>query len=113
MDTSENFQRLAVALAIGLLIGLERGWHQRGEGEGERTAGLRTHALLGLLGGVWGALVRESGPGGLIALAIAFLVVAAAIAVFRLREITKDGTFGATTLVASMRPLIWSPSAEI
>jgi uncharacterized membrane protein (DUF4010 family) len=102
MDTLDVFQRLAVALAIGLLIGIERGWHERAEGEGERTAGLRTHALLGLLGGIWGALVRDGGPGGLIALAIAFLVVAAVIAVFRLREITKEGTFGATTLVAGM-----------
>jgi uncharacterized membrane protein (DUF4010 family) len=102
MDTLEVFQRLAVALAIGVLIGVERGWTERGEGEGERTAGLRTHALLGLLGGVWGALAGGDGPGGLIALSIAFVVVAAALAVFRLREITKEGTFGATTLVAGM-----------
>jgi uncharacterized membrane protein (DUF4010 family) len=102
MDTIDIFQRLAVALAIGTLIGVERGWRGRTEGEGERTAGLRTHALLGLLGGVWGALVSGSGPGGLIALAIAFTVVAAAITVFRLREVTKQGTFGATTLIAGL-----------
>lgn len=102
MDTLEIFQRLALALAIGLLIGVERGWHQRDEGEGERTAGLRTHTLLGLLGGVWAALVANGGPGGLIALSIVFLVTAAVLAVFRLREITKEGTFGATTLIAGM-----------
>ena len=102
MDTLEIFERLAVALAIGLLIGVERGWIERGEGEGERTAGLRTHALLGLLGGVWAALIRDGGPGGLIALSIVFLVTASVLAVFRLREITKEGTFGATTLVAGM-----------
>lgn len=102
MDTLEVFQRLALALAIGLLIGVERGWHARAGGEGERTAGLRTHALLGLLGGVWAALVAGGGPGGLIALSIVFLVTAAVLAVFRLREITKEGTFGATTLVAGM-----------
>ena len=34
MDTLELFQRLAVALAIGLLVGLERGWKYREEAEG-------------------------------------------------------------------------------
>ena len=29
MDQEELFRRLAVALAIGLLIGLERGWQTR------------------------------------------------------------------------------------
>ncbi|MEZ5926777.1 MAG: DUF4010 domain-containing protein [Hyphomicrobiaceae bacterium] len=102
MDLLDIFQRLGLAVAIGLLIGIERGWHERSEGEGERTAGLRTHTLLGLLGGIWGMLVAEGGPGGLIALAIAFLVVSTALAIFRLREVTKEGTFGATTLVAGM-----------
>ena len=39
MEQDELFRRLAVALAIGLLIGLERGWQAREEAEGERTAG--------------------------------------------------------------------------
>ncbi|MGD8907586.1 MAG: MgtC/SapB family protein, partial [Gammaproteobacteria bacterium] len=42
---------LSVALAIGLLIGLERGWQERKAEEGHRVAGLRTYGLLGLLGG--------------------------------------------------------------
>ena len=53
MDTFELIQRLAVALAIGLLIGIERGWQQRKEAEGERAVGLRTHALAGLLVSVY------------------------------------------------------------
>ncbi len=55
------FLRLAVALAIGLLIGIERGWQDRGASEGERVAGLRTFSLIGLLGGVTGLLGRELG----------------------------------------------------
>ena len=39
MNDTSLLLRLAVALAIGLLIGLERGWQQRDEAEGERTAG--------------------------------------------------------------------------
>lgn len=103
MEIPELFQRLSVSLAIGLLIGLERGWHSRGEREGERAAGLRTHALAGLLGGVWGAIaLRIPGTGGAVALGIAFAVLASAIVVFRLRDVIHDGTFGATTVVAAM-----------
>ncbi len=47
--------RLAVALALGLLIGLERGWERRDAPEGARTAGFRTFGLIGLLGGIAGA----------------------------------------------------------
>lgn len=45
---------LALALAIGLLVGVERGWHLRAEKAGDRVAGIRTFALLGLLGGLIG-----------------------------------------------------------
>ena len=58
--TQELFQRLGLALAIGLLVGLERGWKSREELEGERAAGLRTYALSGLLGGVSAALASGS-----------------------------------------------------
>ena len=37
-----------MALAIGLLIGLERGWKSRTEEEGMRAVGVRTLALSGL-----------------------------------------------------------------
>jgi uncharacterized membrane protein YhiD involved in acid resistance len=60
MDQDELFRRLGVALAIGLLIGLERGWRAREDAEGERTAGLRTYALTGLLGGTAGALSKTA-----------------------------------------------------
>jgi len=53
------FYHLGVALAIGLLIGVERGWSEREEEEGSRVAGVRTFALIGLLGGASG-LVSET-----------------------------------------------------
>jgi uncharacterized membrane protein (DUF4010 family) len=101
-ETVELFQRLSVALAIGLLIGLERGWQARGEAEGERTAGLRTHALSALLGAIWGVVARQFGGEGSIALGLAFVVFSAAIIIFRYREISRDATYGATTVVAAM-----------
>lgn len=47
---------LAVALAAGLLIGLERGWAYRREQPGTRVSGIRTYGLIGLAGGVAGLL---------------------------------------------------------
>ncbi len=102
MDTFELIERLAVALAIGLVIGIERGWKQREEPEGDRAAGLRTHALSGLLGGIWGALAHAGTGAGLLALALAFAVFTAVIALFRYREMEHENTFGATTVVAAM-----------
>ncbi|WP_292529886.1 DUF4010 domain-containing protein [Methylocystis sp.] len=100
LTAAELIQRLSIALAIGLLIGLERGWVARGEAEGERAAGLRTHGLAGLLGGVWGAIVQPYGASGVVALAIAFVFVGALIGAYRYRENVHDETFGATTAVA-------------
>ena len=47
---------MGIALAIGLLIGAERGWKSREAKDGERIAGLRTYGLTGLLGGGAGLL---------------------------------------------------------
>ncbi len=102
MDTLALFERLAVALAIGLLIGLERGWKARDEAEGERTAGLRTHALSGLLGGVWGALAQTHGEGGMVALSIAFAVFASAMTLFFWRETNQEGKRDSTNLIAAL-----------
>jgi uncharacterized membrane protein (DUF4010 family) len=102
MDKLELLQRLSVALAIGLLIGLERGWQARAEPEGERSAGLRTHTLAAILGGLWGAVAATRGDGGAVALGLAFMAFSAGMIVFRFHEIRHDKTYGATTLVASM-----------
>lgn len=48
--------RLAVAFAVGLIVGLERGWKTRAEHGGLRLAGIRTFTLMGLFGGATAAL---------------------------------------------------------
>jgi uncharacterized membrane protein (DUF4010 family) len=98
LNQEEAFLRLGLALAIGLLIGVERGWQERSEAEGGRTAGLRTFAITGLSGGVWGLLSEFLGP---VPLGLAFLASAVALTAFRWRETAREGSFGATTLVAS------------
>ena len=57
MDSYALLERLLLALAIGLLIGVERGWQERDVKDGSRAAGVSTYALIGLLGGLSGLLV--------------------------------------------------------
>lgn len=52
---------MGIALAIGLLIGVERGWRSREAKDGDRVAGLRTYGLTGLLGGGAGLLSQYLG----------------------------------------------------
>lgn len=101
MDTLDFVYRLSVALAIGLLIGIERGWKTRDEAEGERSLGLRTLALTGLLGGITAALGIVTGNAALV-VSLGFFAFAPVIAFFRYREMAHDKTFGATTVVAAL-----------
>ncbi|NNE64061.1 MAG: MgtC/SapB family protein, partial [Gammaproteobacteria bacterium] len=61
-EAQEVFYYLGVALAIGLLIGVERGWKERQAKEGTRVAGVRTYGLIGLLGGGLALLAKLFGP---------------------------------------------------
>lgn len=99
MDTLDLALRLGLALAIGFLIGLERGWRERDEEEGSRTAGLRTFSLIGLLGGVFGALSLD---GDRILLAAGFLTLGAVLGAFMWREGEHRHDFSATSLVAGL-----------
>lgn len=92
--------RLAVALAIGLLVGLERGWERREAAEGQRAAGLRTFGLISLLGGVT-ALVAV-GPYGAIWAAAVLLALGAIVAIGYLRESEVDRDVSVTTAVAAL-----------
>jgi uncharacterized membrane protein (DUF4010 family) len=99
MDREDLFLRLGLALAIGFLIGLERGWKDRDEKEGQRTAGLRTFSLIALLGGIFGALTKDQ---NFLLLASGFVVVSGALAAFFWREGKSEDDFSATSVVAVM-----------
>jgi len=58
----ELIRQLAVALGLGLVVGLERGWRTRDTQPGVRSLGIRSFGLAGLLGGVIGALAELYGP---------------------------------------------------
>jgi uncharacterized membrane protein (DUF4010 family) len=103
MDFSDILTRFAVALGVGLLFGLERGWRSRDEQPGQRTAGIRTFAITGLLGGSTGALASAvGGVGAGLVLGFGFAAYAAAITLFVREENRAEKIFSATTAVAGM-----------
>lgn len=92
--------RLALALAIGLLVGLERGWREREEPAGSRTAGIRTYGATGLLGGALAALASAlSAPSILVA---GFISFGAIFGWFKYKEGQHDHDFSVTGVVAAL-----------
>jgi uncharacterized membrane protein (DUF4010 family) len=94
-DTAQALLPLGYAIAIGLLVGLERGWTERAEGDGRRVAGIRTFGLLGLAGGVAGL------TGGAIAPTI-ILSCAALLIVGYWRQVRASDGQSATSSVAGL-----------
>ena len=90
---------VGIALAAGLLIGLERGWHQRDLPDGHRVAGLRTFALIGLLGGLSGLLAQRWGAIvlGVVLAVVALLILAGYIVTARMHSV-----MGLTTAMAAI-----------
>lgn len=93
------FQRLAMALGIGFLVGVERGWKHRDAPDQSRAAGLRTHAIIGLTGGIAAALMPQTGQTGFAAMA---LIVGSAIIVFKVRESERDHDMSMTGTIAAL-----------
>jgi uncharacterized membrane protein (DUF4010 family) len=94
----ELIQRLAVALAIGLLIGMERGWDDQETHETPRIAGVRTFALIALLGALWQLLGSRFGA---LVIAVGFLGFAALYVSASWLEARGTGHYGITTEVAA------------
>lgn len=94
---------LGAALAIGLLIGLQRGWQERDLPEGGRVAGLRTFALTGLLGGVLGVLLPRHGPWPLVA---GILGVALLLSVSYWQTASAQKNLSVTGAVATLLTLV-------
>jgi len=99
-EEQQILYRLGAALAIGLLIGVERGWHEREAKEGARIAGVRTYGLVGLLGGGLALIAEKFGA---LVMGLAFIGLAgllAAVYVENLRRGRSD--VGITSLVAAL-----------
>lgn len=92
--------RLGLALAIGLLVGFERGWRERDEPDHSRVAGIRTFGIVGLLGGIFAALAQTMGSVAIFV--TGFVSFAAIFTLYKMRESTKDDDFSATGVIAGL-----------
>jgi len=97
--TTEAFQRLSLALAIGILVGIERGWQDREAAPGKRVAGIRTYGLSSFLGGFCGFLQPVTGPILPTAIFVSFCVT---ILVFSRMQATHDEDYSATGTIAAI-----------
>lgn len=99
LEQLEILKRLAVALVAGFLIGLERGWSDRDEPEGQRIAGIRTFGLISLLGALWSLVYMSTGSWAVV---LAFLGFCGVVIVAEWLRSQKQGTYGITTPVAAL-----------
>ncbi len=95
-DNLNVIYMLALSLALGLIIGVEREWRERDHEGGARPAGVRTFGLISLSGGVAGIL-NERFP-GLFSTGLVFVLVVMTIAYWRRSH--GDKFMGVTTIFA-------------
>jgi uncharacterized membrane protein (DUF4010 family) len=96
LDTLLHF---ASALAVGLLIGAERGWQERNTEDGHLAAGIRTYGLSGLLGG-FAMLLGDHF--GVVAWAVVFVGFAALVLASYFGDLMQLGDRGLTSEVAML-----------
>lgn len=110
MPDTDLFLRLGASLAIGLLVGIERGWKARGAEDHGRAAGLRTFGLSGLMGGISAIVAQEFGAA---ILAAVFLGFATALGAFSWLESKATGDVSATTLLAGLSTFLLGSMAAV
>ncbi|MHA7833905.1 MAG: MgtC/SapB family protein [Algiphilus sp.] len=103
MESLNDIGHLGMALALGLVVGFERGWHARARAEGERIAGVRTFGLIGLLGGL-SVLLAKATSMAVVPVALAGLAAVLLLA-YGLRSL-RDDDAGITTLTAAVLTFI-------
>ena len=89
---------LGVAPTLGLLVGLERGWQERGAPEGRRVAGIRPFGFIALRGGLAEVLACAAGE---ILLGIAYFALVLLMAIAHVAEASESKDYGVTTLIAA------------
>lgn len=107
----EILYHLSIALAIGLLIGVERGWKKRETKEGKRIAGVRTYGLIGLLGGSSAILAEQFGS---LVLGLIFIgLIGALTAVYVVNLQSDDEDVGITSLVTGLLTFVFGALAAM
>lgn len=110
-EEQQLFYHLSVALAIGLLIGVERGWQEREAKEGTRVAGIRTHGLIGLLGGGMALLTEQFGA---LVLGLGFIGLAGVLTSAYIVNLRRgDENVGITSLVTGLLTFVFGALAAM
>jgi uncharacterized membrane protein (DUF4010 family) len=121
MENMENYIDIALAIALALLVGLERGWHLKDEDEGKRIAGIRTFTVVGIFASLSSFFSKEVAP-YFIMVAFGGVSIVVSILIFRTRneedrgittEISLLTTFIISTLAAYGYRYIASASAVL
>jgi len=99
MTDFELLSRVALALVLGLIIGLERGWKTRNVEDSHNIAGLRTYGLLGLLGGVWALISQLT---SMLMLGFAFLGLSLVLIAAYFSRFRRYRDIGVTSVIAAL-----------
>lgn len=110
MPEYELMQRAALAVAIGLLIGIQRGWQDRQLPNGSRVAGIRTFTLIGMLGGISGLISLD---GYQILAAASFIGFALPFGLLEWNKARQSKNVSATNFIAGLLTFALSAYATI
>lgn len=99
MSEYDLMQRAALAVAIGLLIGIQRGWQEREVADGGRVAGIRTFTLIGMLGGISGLLSRQASQ---MLAAASFVAFALPFGFFEWNKARRSKNLSATNFITGL-----------
>ncbi len=94
MGTTDALMTLGIAIALGMLVGLQR----ERTGKGAHLGGVRTYPLVAVLGAASGMLVTPMGPWVVVAAFVGVIVTAVLGNVLLLK--TEDAEIGVTSEVA-------------
>lgn len=99
LNEANEFVGLGVALLLGLVIGAQRGWVDREREAGQRIAGIRTHMLIALLGGLCALLSQLFSQ---LILAVAFMAIAIVLTVAYLNAQKTTANKSITSLIGTL-----------
>lgn len=110
MTQHRHIMELAIALLLGALIGIQRGWKDRNREPGQRVAGVRTHTLTALTGALGVILARHLGQWVFVGLMVSLAIVG--VVAYRQR-VQRLQDYSITGLVGLMMTFLFGALAAL